>query len=345
VPASIERPPPSNLVLAVAAAVLAAALVALGVATTAGGGSHRALRAATATSAASDHTAASARDGADATGATAPTPGTGPPTTAAAATTAPATTVPTVAAAARPTATAPTTAPVPSPTPATAGTASLAGKVIAIDPGHNGQNWSHPAEIDRLVPAGGFEKACDTTGTATDAGYTESAFNLDVALRLASDLRTLGATVVLTRANDDGWGPCIDQRAAIANAAHANVALSIHADGGPAGGRGFDVNQPALLAGFTDAIVGPSHQLALDVRDAFARHTAMPTADYIGSGGIDTRSDLGGLNLSAVPKVLIECGNMRNATDAALLGAAAFRQQAADALAHGLVSYLTGSGG
>ena len=41
------------------------------------------------------------------------------------------------------------------------------------------------------------------------------------------------------------------------------------------------------------------------------------------------RSDLGGLNLSDVPKVLIETGNMRNATDAARLESAAYRQREA----------------
>jgi N-acetylmuramoyl-L-alanine amidase len=52
------------------------------------------------------------------------------------------------------------------------------------------------------------------------------------------------------------------------------------------------------------------------------------------------RSDLGGLNLSDVPKVLFEAGNMRNATDAALLESSGFRQQAAWALAAGLAQYL-----
>jgi N-acetylmuramoyl-L-alanine amidase len=51
-------------------------------------------------------------------------------------------------------------------------TLPLAGKTIAVDPGHNGANWSHPEEINRLVDAGGFRKACDTTGASTDDGYT-----------------------------------------------------------------------------------------------------------------------------------------------------------------------------
>ena len=45
----------------------------------------------------------------------------------------------------------------------------------------------------------------------------------------------------------------------------------------------------------------------------------MPVSNYDGVDGLQPRNDLAGLNLTTVPKVLIECGNMQNATDAALL--------------------------
>src|SRR5207245_6001827 len=53
------------------------------------------------------------------------------------------------------------------------------------------------SEINRLVDAVTLRKPCDTTGTATDAGYSESAYNFDVAQRLAGLLRQAGARVVL----------------------------------------------------------------------------------------------------------------------------------------------------
>src|SRR3954451_12924668 len=218
----------------------------------------------------------------------------------------------------------------------------LAGKVIAIDPGHNGGNASHPSEINRQVDAGGFQKACDTTGTATNAGYPEAAYTFDVSTRLAAVLRAAGATVVLTRTSNDGVGPCIDERAGIGNRAQADAAVSVHADGGPSGGRGFHVIEPALVRGSPEPIVEPSARLGTALRDAFAADTPMPTSTYIGSHGIDVRGDLGGLNLSKVPKVFIETGNMRNATDAGLLSDAGFRQQAAEAIAAGLASYFSG---
>ena len=223
------------------------------------------------------------------------------------------------------------------------GQSPLAGRTIVIDPGHNGQNWAHPDEINTPVWIGTQWRACDTTGTATDTGYTESAYNLDVALRLADLLRQAGANVVLTRSDDNGWGPCIDERAAIGNRAHADVGISIHADGGPAAGRGFHVIYPPSIAGYTDDIAADSNRLALDVRASYAAGTSMPYATYIGSGnGLSERSDLGGLNLSDVPKVFIETGNMRNADDVQRLVDGGFRQQAANALVQALSNYLAG---
>jgi len=217
----------------------------------------------------------------------------------------------------------------------------LAGKTVVVDPGHNGGNFAHAREINRLVNAGTLYKPCDTTGASTADGYTEAAYNFDVALRLRAALRAEGAHVILTRTSNDGWGPCITMRAAIGNRAHADAALSIHADGGPSTGRGFHVIYPPSIRGLTDDIAAPSRRLALDVRAAFRAGTGMPYSTYIGARGLDVRSDLGGLNLSDVPKVFVETGNMRNGTDAALLESSAFREREAQALAAGLTAFLS----
>ena len=216
----------------------------------------------------------------------------------------------------------------------------LAGKVVAIDPGHDGGNAGDPAAINAPVFIGNGYKACDTVGTETADGYTEHAYNFDVAMRLQALLQAEGATVVLTRTNDTGVGPCIDQRAAIGNNAHAAAAVSIHADGGPVGGRGFTVIEP-LAVGPNNGIIAASDVLGSDMVPAFEFATGMPTSTYDGTNGISQRSDLGGLNLSTVPKVLVETGNMQNPTDAALLEDGQFRQQVARGLAAGITDFLT----
>lgn len=218
----------------------------------------------------------------------------------------------------------------------------LRGQTIVVDPGHNGGNARHVREINRPVNAGTLTKACDTVGATAASGYTEAEYTLDVAQRLARLLRRDGARVVLTRSTNTGWGPCITRRAAIGNEAGAAAAISIHADGGSRGGRGFHVIYPPAIAGLTDDIAASSRRLALAVRAAFRAGTGMPYATYTGDRGLAVRSDLGGLNLSDVPKVFIETGNLRNPTDAALLSDAGFRQRAAESLARGLRAYLAG---
>ncbi|MEV7965810.1 N-acetylmuramoyl-L-alanine amidase [Sphaerisporangium sp. NPDC088356] len=227
---------------------------------------------------------------------------------------------------------------------ATAGTPSpakpLAGKVIVIDPGHNGGNYRHPEVINKKVNVLTEWKPCDTTGTSTNDGYSEAAFTWDVANRMVKLLRAKGATVKLTRGSDTSVGPCITQRAAIGNRAHANAAVSIHADGAPASGRGFHIIMPKKINGPVDPVVGPSRKLGLALRDAYKSGTGMPYSTYLGKDALDYRSDLGGLNLSTVPKVFIETGNMRNPTDAAKLKDPSFRQRIAVSLTEGLQKYL-----
>jgi N-acetylmuramoyl-L-alanine amidase len=218
--------------------------------------------------------------------------------------------------------------------------APLAGRVVAVDPGHDGGNGADPSGIGTPVSNGNGYEACDTVGTETAGGYTEHAFNFDVALRLQAVLRADGATVVLTRTTDAGVGPCINQRAAIGNAAHADAAVSIHADGGPVSGRGFTVIEPLTVHPYNDAIVAPSALLGGDMVSAYQAATGLPTSTYDGTGGVARRNDLGGLNLSTVPKVLIETANMQNPTDAALLEDPAFRQRVAQGIADGIVAFL-----
>ena len=221
--------------------------------------------------------------------------------------------------------------------PAAAG--PLAGKIVGVDPGHNGRNYTDPAYINHLIWNGREWETCNTTGTETDSGYTEARFNFRVALFLRADLRRDGARVVMTRTNNHGVGPCVNRRARIIDRAHANVAIDIHADGGPPGGRGFAVLEP-VSDGPNDKVIGSSERFGRDVRRALLAGTSMPESTYDGVHGIEPRDNLAGLNLTSVPEVLIECGNMRNATDARLLTSARFQRRIARALEAAIIRFL-----
>jgi N-acetylmuramoyl-L-alanine amidase len=226
-------------------------------------------------------------------------------------------------------------------TPAASGF-PLAGKVVGIDPGHNGGNWTPAGSkaISRLIWNGRNWETCDTTGTETDGGYWEATFTWNVARYLTRDLQREGARVVLTRHSNTGIGPCVTTRAEIIDRERANVAIDIHGDGGPPSGRGFSILEP-VPDRRNDQVIGASERFGLDVRSAFLRYTGMPISDYYGVNGLEPRDDLAGLNLTTVPKVLIECGNMRNATDAHLMVTRSFQRRAAQALAVAITTFLT----
>jgi N-acetylmuramoyl-L-alanine amidase len=210
--------------------------------------------------------------------------------------------------------------------------------VVVLDPGHNGGNAAHPSIINAPVPDGrGGTKACNTTGTATNAGYPEHAFTWDVAWRTRARLEAAGVRVVLTRPDDIGVGPCVDVRGRSGGRVGAAAFVGIHGDGASASGRGFHViTSSPPLAG--PAMATASSALARAVRDAMT--AVEPVSNYLGSDGLDQRSDLAGLNLSTVPAIYLECGNMRNATDAAWMSSASGREAAAARLAAGILRFL-----
>lgn len=210
----------------------------------------------------------------------------------------------------------------------------LAGRTVVVDPGHQLGNARFPREVGRLVDARGLRKPCNSTGTATDAGYPEATFAWEVATRVRDRLRALGARVVLTRtANADSrWGPCVDERGRAAD--DADLLLSIHGDGAAPGASGFHV----IVA---DRSRGRSTAYARDTRAALQR-AGFARSTYVGAGSaLSFRDDLGTLNWAEPPAVMVELGNMRNRSDAAVMTSPAGQARYARALARAARTFLT----
>ena len=219
----------------------------------------------------------------------------------------------------------------------------LAGRLVVLDPGHQLGNRNFPRQVNRPVPAGGFRKPCNTTGTSTEGGYPEATMAWRVTRLLQARLERLGATVRLTRHSnrDDRWGPCVDVRGRAGNRAGAALKLSLHGDGSyAAGARGFHVIAPTARRPWTHDIARPSLRLAREVRAAL-RGAGVPVATYVAGGdGLDRRSDLATLNLSDVPTVVVELGNMRHPSDARRMTTPSGRATYARALAAAVRSHL-----
>lgn len=212
----------------------------------------------------------------------------------------------------------------------------LEGKTIAIDPGHNGGNASHPDEISRQVPDGrGGTKACNTTGTSTDSDYSEADFTWSVSTMLRDSLEDAGASVVLSRKDNTGVGPCVDERGTFAD--DADLLVSVHANGSESSSaKGFHiiVADPGEDERTEKASVALAKSLGSSMGDSFT-----PNRAY-GEDAISRRPDLAGLNNASVPAVIVECAEMRNPDEAKLVESESGRQKYADALFHGIVDWF-----
>jgi N-acetylmuramoyl-L-alanine amidase len=218
----------------------------------------------------------------------------------------------------------------------------LEGVVIALDPGHQLGN-SNPRFASNIAQTrfnGFITKGCNTTGTATNSRYPEATFNWEVARYLERRLTALGATVHKTREINsyDAWGPCVWKRGTFGARVGADLLLSIHADGASSSGSGFYVMLPATIAGWTDDIAAPSRRMGKRFVDAMAEAGA-PRSTYIAGQTLVT-PEISTLNFSDVPAILVELGNMRNASDAARMTTREGRKRYADWLLAGVRAAL-----
>jgi N-acetylmuramoyl-L-alanine amidase len=227
-------------------------------------------------------------------------------------------------------------------TPAVAGTLPLAGVRIALDAGHQLGNHNFPAQINRLVPAGGFSKPCNTTGTSTNGGYSEATLNFAIVRLVQARLEALGAQVLLTRTRNSQslWGPCVDARGEFGAKVGARLTVSLHADGAASSAHGFHVIAPTSRSPWTTDIAVPSLRLAKALRSGFDA-LGIPRSSYVGRGSaLSIRADLGTLNMSDVPVAMLEVGNMRNPSDAHRMTTRTGRSQYARAVVRGIRTYL-----
>lgn len=218
----------------------------------------------------------------------------------------------------------------------------LAGKTVFLDPGHQGTD--HGRDLTRQVGDGrGGTTDCQSTGMATGNGVPEHTINWDVAQLVKTSLESLGAQVVLSRDDDTGWGGCVDERAAAANASDADVAVSIHAEDRPASQRGFHLVVPQLP--LPDAEVHAAQSSAgraasEAVRDGYV-NGGFPAAGHGGAThGVQTSSEIAGPALTHIPNVFVEMGNGANPDDAAALESRQGQLGHAIAITTGLVGYL-----
>jgi N-acetylmuramoyl-L-alanine amidase len=231
------------------------------------------------------------------------------------------------------------------PVPALTLTLTKTGKFrIVLDAGHGG--WD--------------------LGTVGRQGLMEKDLVLDVTRRLGKLLEArLGSEVMFTR-SDDTYLP-LEQRADIANQAHADLFVSVHANySSSASARGVETYYTNLFpasgareleeredgtsakvtpvslsaAGLREKIAG-SRRLAASVQRALYAMLAASSPEIRDRGIKD--STFAVLTGTTMPAILTEISFVSSPTDERNLQSAAYRQQIAEALYRGIARYREAS--
>lgn len=176
---------------------------------------------------------------------------------------------------------------------------SLSGRTIVLDPGHGGS---------------------DTGANAN--GLVESQLVMDLARRIEGRLTAIGVSVVFTRT--DSTCPTEDERAALANAAGADLVLSLHCDSHDAA----DASGVATFFFGRDrktswSAVG-EHLADLVLRELVARTGLANCRSHGRSWAL--------LQQTTMPTVRVEAGYLSHPADAARLADPAFRDTVAEAV-------------
>jgi N-acetylmuramoyl-L-alanine amidase len=177
---------------------------------------------------------------------------------------------------------------------------SLAGRVICVDAGHGGRS----------------------TG-AVGTQYLEKDLCLKICLELQRELEAQGARVVMTRTDDSFSSP--EERCALANAANAEIFISIH----------LNASKKRNSASGTETYWFTPHSFPL----AQALHARMQETVGKADRGVKNYSWIV-CHATTMPSVLLEVAFISNKNDERLLASRQFQQNLAAALAEGVIDYF-----
>ena len=209
--------------------------------------------------------------------------------------------------------------------------APLSGLVIGIDPGHQAHKNTEQEPVAPGAEETKNKVSAGATGTLT--GVKEYQINLGVALLLQTRLTDAGATVVMTRTDND-----VDisnaERAGIMNAHTVDLAVRLHCNGSDnVESRGAYLLVPAESC--TDW-----YEINLSAAEAvlsgFCARTGLPATD----ARVVARDDQTGFNWCTRPVITIEMGYLTNADDEAYLASDANWPAMADGLYDGILAYF-----
>ncbi|ANE43935.1 N-acetylmuramoyl-L-alanine amidase family protein [Deinococcus puniceus] len=187
----------------------------------------------------------------------------------------------------------------------------LVGRVITLDAGHGGTQW----------------------GGAGSLRVPEKGLVLPITLRAAELLRAQGATVILTRTADVTLG--LYERAEAAEAARADLLVSLHANALPDGRDPRGIRGPEIYFTHPQA-AGVSAQILASLRR---------TLPDLGPGaGLKPGANLALTRPSTQISLLVELGYLTDPGNLRILMDKGGRERLAQAVAEGIAAFYAGQG-
>ena len=203
--------------------------------------------------------------------------------------------------------------------------------VVVIDPGHQlrGDNNKEPNG-----PGSTTMKARVTSGTTGVAtGVAEYILNLDISLKLKTELENRGYVVHMTRSTHD-VNISNKERAEYANSVNADIAVRIHANGAGPSVRGAETLAPSASNPYVSHLSKASVSLSRCVLNAYC------TATGFSNRGVKTNDTMTGINWSSVPVTIIELGFMSNAEEDRAMQDAIMQNNMVQGIANGIDAYF-----
>ena len=205
---------------------------------------------------------------------------------------------------------------------------NLSGKTICIDAAHGifAENKSEGIAPGMSLLKDGFKEG--TKGTTT----TEDVVTLAVAKLLKEKLEAKGATVIMTR-TDENAGLSNAERAQFANDNGADICIKLHADGVNDGGSGMSMLVPSNKYITDKKLISASKLLGKTVLNGAVAKTGAK------NNGVEETGTMAGLNWSKIPAIILEMGYMTNPQDEVKLADAAYQALIADGIVEGILEY------